>query len=89
MRTDDLILNAIERIISVKLNKFENMDYKAIVVGEDNNNKYKIKYNGQIYSVENCTAMTFKAGDTVWVHKPNGNDTNQYIIASSCGTIKR
>ena len=30
MRTDDLILNAIERIISVKLNKFENMDYKAI-----------------------------------------------------------
>lgn len=89
MRTDDLILNAIERIISVKLNKFENMDYKAIVVGEDNNNKYKIKYNGQIYSIENCTGRTFKTGDTVWVHKPNGSDTNQYIIASACGTIKR
>lgn len=89
MGISDTVLNTIEKIVLNKTKKYENMDYKAIVTESSKDNKCKVKYNGQIYSIENCTGRTFKTGDTVWVHKPNGSDTNQYIIASACGTIKR
>ena len=87
MGISDTVLNAIEKIVLNKTKKYESMDYKAIIIESSKNNKCKVKYNGQIYSIENCTGRTFKTGDTVWVHKPNGSDTNQYIIASACGKV--
>lgn len=87
MGISDTVLNAIEKIVLNKTKKYESMDYKAIVIESSKDNKCKVKYNGQIYSIENCTGRTFKTGDTVWVHKPNGSDTNQYIIASACGKV--
>ena len=87
MSISEKLLDVFEDMVNDKVNKYENMDYKAIIVGVIDAYKYKIRYNGEIFTVPNATSKTFKVGDNVWIHRPNGDNTKQFIIASENGLI--
>lgn len=86
MDISDILLNVIEDILDRRIKKYENMDFKGVVVGKTANGKYNVKYNENIYLVPNGTNINFNIGDVVWIRKPNGKDTDQFIFANASYT---
>lgn len=87
MSISDILLNVIEDILNRKTDKFEKMDFKASVIGKRKDGKYNVRFGQNTYLVPNASGREYDVGDTVWIHKPNGADTGQFIIASEYGNI--
>lgn len=78
----DNILRTIDYAIDKKMEKVKQMDESGVIVGVDSSGTYRVLIQGETYSMPNGCGISFKNGDLVWVHYPNGNFNKKYIISS-------
>ena len=75
------IIKAIDVIVAKRLEKTQISTDVASVVQEVSGNKYKVTINGVKSWVKCGTDLTLNVGTAVWVHVPNGNINDSFIIA--------
>ncbi len=51
------------------------------VVTNINNDKFEVKIENSVYWIKNGVGVTLHIGDPVWVHIPNGNLNEMFIMA--------
>lgn len=79
----DDILDVIEMAIEKYTSKLRDNFIRTTVQEISSDYKYKVKINGADYNVISGCGMQFSAGESVWVHIPNGDYAKAYICASS------
>ena len=82
MSIADELLKTIDYAIEKRTNYLTNMDVSGIIVGSNSNGSYIVLINETEYDVPNGSGISFKTGDLVWVHSPNGDFNKKYIISS-------
>lgn len=82
MSVTDNILKTIDYAIDKKMEKVVRMDESAVIIGIEDNGLYKVLLQGKEYYVSNGSGISFKTGDLVWIHYPNGDFNKKYIISS-------
>lgn len=80
--SDDLLYIVKMAVDSIQ-KQYSNADYLATIVKVVDSNTYRINSNGVVYTVSNGTPISYSVGDTVWVRRPNGSRSNNFIIAKS------
>lgn len=53
----------------------------ASVVSDINKDKYEVQIDGTAFWVRNGVDIPLHIGDPVWVHIPNGNKNEMFIMA--------
>lgn len=82
MSIQDELLSSIETMIqNTVANYMPQSDY-ACVVKAIANGKYEVSINGGTYHVYNGVGINVKVGSAVWVHVPNQNFGQAFIIGS-------
>lgn len=81
MDIQEEIIKTINVMIAKKLEKSNISTDVASVVQEINGNKYKVLVNGVKIWVKNGCNISLSVGTPVWVHIPNGNINDAFILA--------
>ena len=77
------LFKTIEYAVTKETKQFKNMDISGIVISANENATYTVLINETEYlNVPNGSGISFKTGDLVWVHSPNGDFNKKYIISS-------
>ncbi len=81
MKLQDEILKTIE----ISIQKYKNTciqsrDVSSIVTNI-NNDKFEVDIDGVKYWIKNGVDISLSTGDHVWVHVPNGNMNEMFIMA--------
>lgn len=53
----------------------------ASVITDISNDKFEVQIDHDIYWVKNGVGITLSVGDPVWIHIPNGNMNDMFIMA--------
>lgn len=53
----------------------------ASVITDISNDKFEVQIDHDIYWVKNGVGITLNVGDPVWIHIPNGNMNDMFIMA--------
>lgn len=77
------LFKTIEMAVDKKTKPLTTMDIQGIVIGANENATYTVLINETEYrNVPNGSGISFKTGDIVWIHSPNGDFNKKYIISS-------
>lgn len=82
MSVTDNILKTIDYAIDKKTKDLINQDMSGVIIGIKPDGNYSVLLQGQEYVIPNGCGISFKIGDLVWVHSPNGNFEKKFIISS-------
>ena len=82
MSITDELFQTIDYAIKKRTNYLKDMDVSGIIMGSNNDGSYIVLINETEYNVPNGCGISFKTGDLVWVHSPNGDFNKKYIISS-------
>lgn len=88
MSVTDEIFKTIDIAIDSKIKGLLNTDVAGIIEESADNGAYTVIVDKVKYTVPNCSGMSFKRGDLVWLHSPNGDFNKKFIIASRSGNAK-
>lgn len=88
MSIADNILKTIDYAIDKKTKDLFNQDLSGIISNINSDGTYQILIQGENYTVPNGCGISFKIGDLVWVHSPNGKFEKKYIISSRTSNSK-
>lgn len=58
----------------------QSRDIASIVINI-NNNKYEVQIDNVSYWIKNGVGVELNIGDPVWIHVPNGNIKEMFIMA--------
>ena len=82
MSVTDNILKTIDYAIEKRTRELFNQDLSGVITGIKNDGNYVVLLQGEEYIVPNGCGISFKIGDLVWVHSPNGKFEKKFIISS-------
>ncbi len=82
MSVTDNILKTIDYAIDKKTKDLINQDMSGVISGIKDDGNYYVLLQGENYVVPNGCGISFKVGDLVWVHSPNGSFDKKFIISS-------
>ncbi len=74
------IFETISFAIDKIMQPYRNQDVMASIKNIQSG-KYIVQINGKEYALYDGVGLSLKIGDSVWVHKPNGNIHEAYICA--------
>lgn len=79
----DEIIKTIETVVKKYMNTTINNQSRDVisVVTGIKGNKYQVKIDNSIYWIKNGVNIEINVGNQVWVHIPNGNINEMFIIA--------
>lgn len=81
MQMQEEFLRTIESILKENVNSHSQSHDISSVVTNIDHDKYEVQINGSNYWVKNGVAISLEIGDHVWVHIPNGNMNEMFIMA--------
>lgn len=76
----DIMANAILETVKHYLGN-NLFDAEGVIIGENEDNTYKVMINKQQYNVKNGTNIAFIPGNKCLVHYINGKENKKVIIA--------
>lgn len=82
MSVTDNLLKTIDYAIEKRTKYLSAMDTSGIVVAINSSGTYQVLMNDVEYELANGCGISFKVGDLVWVHSPNGDFNRKFIISS-------
>ena len=88
MSVTEEIFKSIKIAVDEATKGLTNMDVAGIIKEPEGSNAYWVTIDKTDYKVPNDSGMTFKTGDLVWIHSPNGDFNKKFIIASRSGNAK-
>lgn len=88
MSVTDNILKTIDYAIDKRTSYLSHMDTSGVVVETNDSGTYQVLINNVQYEVPNGSGISFKKGDLVWVHSPNGDFNRKFIISSRAPNSK-
>lgn len=75
------ILKTMETILQRNTNDHPQSRDVASVVTKIHQDQYEVQIDGTVYLVKNGVGINLNVGDPVWIHIPNGNITEMFIMA--------
>lgn len=75
------LLKTIETMIQKSQNNHSQSRDIASVITDISNDKFEVQIYNDIYWVKNGVGITLNVGDPVWIHIPNGNMNEMFIMA--------
>lgn len=88
MSATEEILKTIDYAIDKKTKVFSRMDLPGVIDGIKPDGSYSVQIQGESYVVANGCGISFKSGDLVWVHCPNGDFNKKYIVSARVSNSK-
>lgn len=77
----DELLKTIETVLQKNNDHTLQSHDAASVITNINNDKYEIKIENTAYWVKNGVGLALHIGDPVWIHIPNGDMNEMFIMA--------
>lgn len=74
------LIKTIETLLQKGNNNQNSRDVASVIISI-NNNKYAVQIENSTYWIKNGVEITLHIGDPVWVHIPNGNMNEMFIMA--------
>ena len=74
------ILKSLAYLIEEKAVKQSTQNYDGVILSNDGNNKWSVKYNGEIHSLPHYGDFPPQIGKMVKVFIPQGNSSVAYFI---------
>lgn len=87
-KVEEEIFKTIDYAINKKTKKFSQMDAPGVIDSVKPDGSYTVQIQGESYAVPNGCGISFKAGDLVWVHSPNGDFNRKYIVSARVSNSK-
>lgn len=88
MSVTNSIFESIDIAIKERTKKLFNTDVSGVIDGVDEKGIYSVLIDKERYDVPNGSGMSFKRGDMVWVHCPNGDFNKKFILGGRTGSSK-
>jgi len=88
MSVTDNLLKTIDYAIDKRTGHLSHMDISGVIVSANSSGTYQVLINNVQYEIPNGSGISFKKGDLVWVHSPNGNFNKKFIISSRVSNSK-
>ncbi len=81
MQIQEEFLRTIESILKENVNSHSQSHDTSSIVTNIDHDKYEVQIDGNYYWVKNGVGVNLNVGDHVWVHIPNGNMNEMFIMA--------
>lgn len=80
MDVQNEILKTISMMVQKEIENQKNLDVPSLIKEIDGDN-YKVQVDGGEYWVKDGVGLDLQVGTKVWLHKPNGNISQMFIMA--------
>lgn len=88
MSVTDNLLKTIDYAIDKRTGHLSHMDISGVIVSANSSGTYQVLINNVQYEIPNGCGISFKKGDMVWIHCPNGDFNKKFIISSRVSNSK-